>query len=221
MNDSRDIIVLDFETYGLNCEEDEAIEVAGKAYNGKTLEPYPIETGGEFCSMMRPLHPENLKKPSARKALEVNKKTDAEILAAPDQKAVWLRFVAWVKQYNPRGGFMSAPIVCGKNVKFDLGFVSVLNRLHHPNGEKAKLFAAFPILELQDDLFRWFRNDPDLKSMKMDDVRDYFSLDKTNAHSALTDVRQTGELQMKFLKLVDNLKRASAKDGKPLVRFRS
>lgn len=219
MRDSRDIIVLDFETYGLDCEVDEAIEVAGKAYNGITFEPYPVEAGGEFCSMMRPLHPENLEKESAKKALSVNRKTPEEILAAPDQKTVWLKFVDWVKQYNPNGLAHTAPIVAGKNVEFDLGFVRVLNRLHLGK-KKAVLFARNPVLELEDDLYRWFRSEPDLNSYKMDDVREFFGLSKEGAHSALVDARQTGELLMKFQKLYDNLRRARAKDGQPLVRFR-
>jgi DNA polymerase III epsilon subunit-like protein len=112
MND-LDLVCFDFETGGLDPNHHEAIQVAGKAYNARTLEPYPVEMGGEFCSLMKPLYPDRLD-PGA---LKVNKKTPEELMAAPDQKLVWNEFVAWVNKWNKRKNKWGAPLAAGKNIR--------------------------------------------------------------------------------------------------------
>ncbi len=194
---SVDFIVFDFETGGLNPEYNEAIQVAGKAYNYRTLEPYPVEAGGEFYSLMKPLHFDRLEDG----ALKVNKLTREQLEKAPDQKVVWNQFVAWVGRYNSRGNNWTAPIACGKNIRdFDLKFVDVLNRLHCPKKEKTVLFHRTKF-DLEDPIFLWFENEPEPAKYNMDALREYFGMETEGAHDALVDVRQTGQLLMKFLKL--------------------
>lgn len=221
-----DYIVFDFETTGLDHGTPdspgpaEAIQVGGKAYNARTLEPYPPEAGGEFCSLMRPLRPELLDSPSAKKALEVNKKTREEILAAPDQKVVWNQFVEWVKKFNRSKNTWGAPIACGKNiVNFDMKFVAVLNRLHSPKGDSTLLFSARTVIDLEMPLFLWFENEREPENMKMDTLREYFGMETEGAHDAIVDCRQTGELLFSFLKLHRDLQQRRAKDGTKLIKF--
>lgn len=214
-------MVFDFETTGLVPGEAEVIQVAGKAYRADTLEPYPVDAGGEFSSMMRPVRVDNLDDPGVRKALSVNKKTKEDILAAPDQKLVWNEFVAWVNKFNTTRNFMGAPIAGGKNIRdFDLKFVDVLNRLHCKNKEKTLLFNRRQQVDLEDFIFAWFEHDPELPNMKMDTLREYFGMSGEGAHDALVDVRQTGELLVKFLKLKRDLRKRLARDGSPLIKFR-
>lgn len=196
MND-LDIIVFDFETGGLKAGYNEAIQIAGKAYQARTLEPYPIEQGGEFCSLMKPVYFDRLEK----KALECNKKTIEELQAAPDQGVVWKQFVEWVKKFNKKKNKWGAPIAAGKNIRsFDMAFVHELNKLHCPKGIDTVLFGRIQV-DLEDFIFQWFENSPDLPKMNMDALRDYFGLSREGGHDALVDVRQTGALIMKFLKL--------------------
>lgn len=209
MNKS-DYIVFDFETGGLDPNFHEAIQIAGKAYNCRTLEPYPIEAGGEFCSLMKPLYPERLQD----EALKINRKTREELLNAPDQRVVWNQFVAWVGKFNPRGTARSAPIAAGKNIRdFDMKFVEVLNKLHCPKGEKTVLFGRKKI-DLEDYVFAWFENETEPSDEKMDTLRDYFGMNTDKAHDALEDCRQTGELMMKFLRLHRELQR------RKVIRFK-
>jgi DNA polymerase III epsilon subunit-like protein len=202
----------------LDSSHHEAIQVAGKAYNARTLEPYPVEAGGEFCSLMKPIYPDRLD-PGA---LKVNKKTVEELMAAPDQRLVWNEFVAWVNKWNKRKNKWGAPLAAGKNIRsFDMKFVDVLNRLHCKNKEKTLLFSERRQVELEDLVFLWFENSADLPNEKMDTLRDYFGLSQEGGHDALVDVRQTGELITKFIKLHRNLRGRKAADGNPLIKFRN
>lgn len=203
MINNSDIIVFDFETGGLDPTHHEAVSLAGKAYNARTLEPYPIEQGGEFYSLMKPLYPDRLQD----EALKVNNLTKDELDKAPDQKIVWNQFITWVKKYNPKGTQYTAPIGAGKNIRsFDMKFVEVLNLLHSKSKEKTVLFSNYRYIDLQDFLFYWFENSNDFKNEKMDTLREYFNLKGQQAHSAIGDVRDTGELIMRFLKLHRTLK---------------
>lgn len=189
------IVVFDFETGGLDPNFHEAIQIAGKAYKFATLEPYD---DGEFVSLMKPLHPERLQED----ALRVNKKTKDELLAAPDQGVVWNKFVEFVNKWNPKGNGYTAPIAAGKNIrKFDLRFAQVLTKLHCPKKEKTVLFSPKWDIDLEDFLLGWHYGNPDLPDMKMDTVREYFGLSREGAHDALVDVRQTGTLIMRFLRM--------------------
>jgi DNA polymerase III epsilon subunit-like protein len=169
---------------------------------------------------MKPLHPERLDTPGAQKALSVNRKTKEEILAAPDQKIVWNQFVAWVNRFNPKRNFFGAPIACGKNIRrFDYEFMHVLNELHCPNGKKQLLFNRIDI-DLEDFIFSWFENDNEFPNMKMDTLREYFGMSADGAHDALVDVRQTGELVMKFLNLHRTFQRRTMSDGSKFIKFK-
>lgn len=212
-----DFIVFDFETGGLQADFHEAIQIAGKAYNARTLEPYPVSAGGEFESLMKPLHPERLQ----AEALKVNGKTVDQLMAAPDQKLVWNQFVDWVGKYNPTKSSFKAPIAAGKNIRnFDLKFVDVLNEKHCKNKAKTVLFNTRMQLELEDIFFFWFENEAEPKNAKLDTLREFFGMGTDGAHDALVDVRQTGDLIMKFLKLHRELQRRTAADGSKLIKFK-
>lgn len=215
-----DIVVFDFETGGLKPGYHEAVQVAGKAYCGRTLEPYPPAQGGEFCSLMRPLYPERLDE----RALAVNGKTRAELLAAPDQGVVWNQFVAWVGRFAKNSSPLNAPIAAGKNIRhFDLKFADALNRLHCKRKEKTVLFNQRRQLELEDLFFSWFEDDhdADLPNEKMDTLRGYFGMSREGAHDALVDVRQTGLLVVLFLRLHRRLRATRSAGGGPLLRFKN
>lgn len=219
---TKDICVFDFETGGLVAGVNEAISVAAKMYNARTLEPYP---DGEFDSLMKPLHPDKLDD----RALAVNKITrdqlfgnkDKGIPPAPEQAVVWKQFIDWVGRWNPRKNALCAPIACGKNIRnFDLKFVRVLNELHSPKREKTVLFNSRRELELEDIIFMWFENEKEPEKEGMDTLREFFGISKEGAHSALVDVRQTGALVMRFLKLHRTFQAKLDRDGNKLVKFK-
>lgn len=219
-----DFIVFDLETGGLDPDHNEAISIAGKAYNCRTLEPYPADQGGEFDSLMCPLYPDRLQD----EALKVNGITreqlfgnkDKGIPPAPDQKLVFQQFIAWVNRYNPKKSPFGAPIACGKNIRdFDMRFIVNLLKLHGAKKEKTLLFHKRTLVDLEDQMFAWFENEKEPANMKMDTLRDFFGLSKEGSHSAIVDTRQTGALIMKFLKLQRELQRRLAKDGTKFIKF--
>lgn len=206
-------IVFDLETGGKYAEKGhEAISVAGKAFDARTLEPFPVEEGGEFYSLMKPLNFSKLED----EALNVNKITREELEKAPDQGQVWREFIAWVGKYNINKGLAGgAPLCVGKNViDFDFKFVEVLNKLHSPKKEKTVLFyrRAF---DIDIDLFLWLESQKEPTDLRMDTLRPYFGLSSENGHNAMVDVKQTAEIFFRFLKLRRRLQ--SDYGGKKLV----
>lgn len=195
-----DYIVFDFETSGLSNITDHAVSLAGKAYNARSLQAYPVEQGGEFASFMKP--PDIEKIDFKSRAFQVNHITREQLEVAPDQSVVWNQFIQWVGKFNPKGTQWMAPIACGKNIRnFDMGFVEQLNLRHSPKKDKTVLFNKRTIVDLEDLMFTWFENESDPPKHNMDELRGYFGLSKDGAHSAVVDVQQTGALIMKFLSL--------------------
>lgn len=215
MND-LDIICFDFETGGLKAGYHEAIEIGAVAYNGTTLEPYPASQGGEFVSLMRPVHFDRL----SPEAQSVHGITPEELRGAPEQGVVWRQFIEWVGRFRKKGA-LGAPIAAGKNIRnFDLGFVDELNRLHGPKKEKTVLFNARRQLDLEDLIYWWFLGSDELPNHKMDTLRQYFGLAGEEAHRALPDAREEGEVIMRFLRLKQKLRALRGKDGHPVIQFR-
>ena len=54
-------------------------------------------------------------------------------------------------------------------------------------------------------VFYWFNHNNELKSYKLDTLRDYFGIAKDGAHDAIKDVKDTAEILIRFLKLHRNL----------------
>lgn len=215
---SKDFIVFDFETTGLRPGYHEVCSLAAKAYKARTLEPYPVEEGGEFKeTLMKPLHFDRIDMNSLR----VNGITVEQLKAAPDQGVVWNSFVEWVNGFNPKKTKLSAPIACGKNIRrFDLKFIPYLNELHCKKKDKTILFNEHIVIDLEDIFFLWFEGEAEPKDQKMDTLREFFGLSSDKAHTAEVDVKQEGALIMHFLKLHRTLQRRMDKNGEKFIKFK-
>jgi DNA polymerase III alpha subunit (gram-positive type) len=209
-----DYVSWDCETGGLDTSESEILQIGAVSYNARTLEPQ-----GEFIIHMLPARPGKVHP----KAIEVNGLTQ-EVLkerGAVDQKTGWLKFVDWVGQFNKTRTKFGAPIPVGKNIRdFDLEFAARYNKEFLPRKKEAVLFNQKTQINLEDYLFAWFENDPDLDSFSMDAIRPYFGMKVTEHHDALVDARQTGELVMRFIKLKRSLRAKLTKDGKHFINFK-
>lgn len=216
-----DLLVFDFETGGLQiahptqCETaSEVIQIGAVAYSGKTLEPYP---GGEFVSLMKPKRMNGLQP----EALKVNGIKIEDLEKAPDPEAVWPRFIDFVSQYNSGKGAYTAPIACGKNIEgFDLKFIPFLNDAYSPKKDKTILFNGRTVLDLEQDLHRWFAWNDEMPNLKMDTVREYFGIPVHPYHDALTDAREEGEILMRFLRLYRTLKNSKNSSGEERIKFK-
>lgn len=200
MMNQNHIVVFDFETGGLDPHSCEVIEVAAKAYNCRTLEPFD---GGEFCMLIQPTDYNNLSK----EALEKNGiKVEDLKSKGVDVKIAWNEFICFVNKFNKKGDEWNAPVPAGSNIRgFDLIIAKRLNRLYGPKKEKTVLFNDFKSLDLLDILFMWFENCNEPKKFKMDELRPFFGLSVEGSHRAMKDVEDAGQLIMKFLKLHRNL----------------
>lgn len=206
----RPIIVIDLETGGLDTETCEVVQLAAKAYDWRTLRPLP---DGEFNSYAKPLDLNNL----SPQAMAINKIPLETLEKAPDLKSVFTQYVKFIQKYNPKGDDFMAPAVGGKNIKsFDL---PIINRLLNKYAKGELLFNRKYVFDLEDELMWWFENSEILPNHGMDSVRKAFGLSTEGAHDALVDVRQEGDLIMRFLKLQRSLLNMKTTTGSPLINF--
>ena len=213
------LVVFDFETSGLSHIVDRIVQIGGKAYDYRTLEPISPDDGGEFMLYSRPDNLDDLD--FSNQAFKINGVTRDMLENAPEERSAWLKFVSWVNGFNPQKSQRGAPYAGGKNIiGFDLKWVDVLNIKHSPKKEKTLLFNNRRVFDLEDDIERWFVGTNDLPNQKMDTLRAHFGFPPSPQHCALRDCREEGDLLVHFLKLYRTLKARVRKDGNPMIQFK-
>lgn len=219
------IVVLDFETGGLDTEFHEVIQVAALALDPASLTPI---AGGEFESMMRPLFPERLQE----QALRVNGKTREELAEAPHPGEVWHRFAKWMTQWNFKGRSTdaAAPIMAGHNIaRFDMKLYEryckeyKTTRFVKRTGVwEPTLFGNKAFYDTQQILRMFFEGLPEKHPVAMDSLRkfmrmpdDLFNSSGTSrsAHDALRDVRDTAALLGMLLRLTRRVSEKTQWEG--------
>ena len=203
----KDIIVFDFETGSRNPHKTQPVQIAAVSIHGRKL---TIQTGGYFESLIRPeLDDEKAIEmgvdPIEDEALAVNGKTREELAKAPSAKTVWKKFANFVNKYNWKKTPYFAPIPAGYNIiGFDLPIVQRLCEQHGPVDKKTgkqTLFNKIHKIDMLDTVWMWMENNPDIKSLSMDSMRDLLGMSKENAHDAMQDVKDTANLMIAFMKL--------------------
>ena len=203
----KDIIVFDFETGSRNPHKTQPVQIAAVAIHGRKL---TIQPGGYFESLIRPeLYDEKAiamgVDPIEDEALSGNGKTREELAKAPSAKTVWKKFANFVNKYNWKKTPYFAPIPAGYNIiGFDLPIVQRLCEQHGPVDKKTgkqTLFNKIHKIDMLDTVWMWMENNPDIKSLSMDSMRDLLGMSKENAHDAMQDVKDTANLMIAFMKL--------------------
>lgn len=140
--------------------------------------------------------------------------------AYPSQKKSWQQFVTYLDSFHIRTSkksLFTAPIAAGYNIfRFDLKIAERLAQKYNNTNKKGELDIFYPrdVLDLMNLLFYWFESSKDIKSLSMDNMREYFGIDGSNAHDALKDVYDTAEILIRFLRLHRNLyKKIKFKDS--------
>jgi DNA polymerase III epsilon subunit-like protein len=129
----------------------------------------------------------------------------------PKQQQSWGMFVNYLDKYHSRSSKksqFSAPIAAGYNInRFDLKIIERLSQKYgNVNKENASsIFYPRDVIDVMNLVFYWFEHNPDLKSYTMDSLREYFGIDKTGAHDAIKDVKDTAEIMTRFMKLHRNI----------------
>lgn len=130
-------------------------------------------------------------------------------LSYPDQKYTWQQFIGYLDNYHNVYGKkgksqFSAPVACGYNIiRFDM---KIVNRLSQKYGNTNKenhtnIFHPRDQVDLMNVMWLWFENFSEVKSLSLDNMRDYLGIDKTNAHDALKDVKDCANILIRFLRL--------------------
>jgi DNA polymerase III epsilon subunit-like protein len=127
------------------------------------------------------------------------------------QDVGWKTFVSYLDMYHTRSerkSCFTAPIAAGFNInRFDLKIIERLSvKYKNLNKEgKTSLFYPRDVLDVMNLMFYWFEGNSELKNYTLDHIREYFGIDKTGAHDALKDVKDTANLLIRFLRLHRNM----------------
>lgn len=205
MLNAKNVVVFDFETNGLDTETLDPIEIACCVIDRRSMK---IIEGSEFESLMCPENPSMVDNTEGkRKALSINKIDPEKVKQAPKIDVVWKRFCEHVQKYNIQGTSpFGAAIPAGKNIRsFDMPIVNRLCKKYNfvDKGGKQNIFSQREMIDLEDDLYRWFGRSTRLPNLKMDTLREYLGISSENSHRAMVDVKQTAELIIKFQSLYD------------------
>jgi len=214
----NNICVFDFETDGANPNICSPVQLSAVMVDTQRLE---IIDDSEFNIFIKPEKIEDAKNPdisiySDSDILEWHGKVKgidknevfAQWLEYPDQKHSWQQFISYLEKFHygnkKNKTQFSAPIACGYNIiKFDMKIINRLSvKYGNINKEKyTNIFHPRDIVDLMNITWLWFENNDDIKSLSLDNVRDYLGIDKTNAHDAVKDVKDCAEILIRFLKL--------------------
>lgn len=197
--------VFDLETGSTRKSDTQIIQIAFCAIDPRNLS---IVQGSEFETMVRALDPDALQD----EALAINKKTRAEIAAAPHPEEAWHNFARWVSQYNLKGRNdpYSAPIPAGHNIiGFDLPIyerycLEYKTVRKQKNGEwQGTIFNGFLRYDTMQMLGSWWESLVEPNKLSLDYCRRYFDMPAGDreTHDALQDVRDTAKILIKILEL--------------------
>lgn len=218
MPNLQKICVFDMETDGANPELCSPVQIAAIMVDPNRLE---IIRDSEFNISLKPSAIEENSEYNYNDSdvldfhAKVQGKSKEEILNSwkgfQQQDVGWKAFVSYLEMYHTRSerkSCFTAPIAAGFNInRFDLKIIERLSiKYKNLNKEgKSSLFYPRDVLDVMNLVFYWFEGNSELKNYTLDHIRDYFGIDKTGAHDALKDVKDTANLLIRFLRLHRNM----------------
>lgn len=207
---TNNLIVYDFETDGKDPRTCQPIQIAAVVINPFKMDYYRNPDGGHvyFNSLMRP----NLET-FDESSVPIHKKTKEMLAEAPLPQQVWKDFQTFVRQWNTNGknDDWNSPVSVGfNNDKYDITIVQRLceqYKMVRSDGKQSlfKDFQSFDVLKMAQCWFHWSKEP---HSLSMDNLRKFFGMSKEskeNAHDALSDVIDTGDIFKKFMKLYETV----------------
>ena len=210
----KKICVFDFETDSPDPHTCQPVELAAIMIDPRKLQ---FIDGSEFSSMMRPVNIDDEDYYEVHKdtidwhARQLNKQP-MDVLdswkAAPLQKNVWGDFKRYLNMYHlseSRKSAFTAPLICGYNVlNFDLPIIQRLSEKYKDVSKRGetKLFFGRDKIDVLHLVFMFFENLPDLESYTLDAVRELMGLSSEGAHTAIKDVKDTGEIAIRFMRQI-------------------
>lgn len=211
------ICVFDFETDGTDPEKCSPVQLAAVMIDPINLE---IISNSEFnCNFKPECMEEDPNFEYKTDILDFHAKVKGcskddvykEWQEYPKQSVAWKMFVDYLDKYHSRNSKksqFSAPIAAGYNIyRFDLPIIERLSRKNKNINKEGNSNIFFPrdVIDSINLVYYWFSHNNELKSFKLDALRDYLGIAKDGAHDAIKDVRDTAEIIIRFLKLHRNL----------------
>lgn len=223
MNNNK-ICVFDFETDGSDPSACSPVQLSAVMIDTQRLE---IIKDSEFNAYFKP---ERLEAAGSSATSEIYKDSDIlewhgkvkgvdkeeifkQWMGYPEQKHSWQQFVSYLDNYHnvygkrTRSQF-SAPIASGYNIiRFDMKIINRLSaKFDNLNKERiTNLFHPRDQIDIMNVAWLWLENQAEIKSLALDNLRDYLGIDKTNAHDAIKDVKDCAAILLRFLRLHRNL----------------
>lgn len=197
------IIVFDFETTSKFHYKAEITEIAARAYDARTFQPFD---NSDFCSLVKPLTSLDKLDKEAEDALQLTGIKKEELENAPDAKIVWQQFVAYVNRFNKKKDEWNSPIPAGSNVEgYDLPIADRYNEMFGPKKKDTILFNTFKKIDLMKILLFWFEGNNELKNFKQETLREYFGWSSEGTHRAMSDVEFEAALIFRFMNFHRNV----------------
>lgn len=215
---SNNICVFDFETDGSDPKSCSPVQLSAVIVDSQRLE---IIKDSEFNVFLKPERIESSKNP------DISLYADSDILEwhgkvkgvakenifdnwtnYPDQKVGWKQFINYLDNYHTNikksKSQFSAPIACGYNIiRFDMKIIQRLSQKYGNLNKESNtdIFHPRDQIDLMAVTWLWFESLPDIKSLALDNLREYLGIDKTNAHDAIKDVKDCANMLIRFMKL--------------------
>jgi len=215
------ICVFDFETDGSDPKVCSPVQLSAVMIDPKRLEIIP---DSEFNVFLKPERIEN-----AKANLDISIYGDSDILEwhgkvkgiskeevfdkwinYPDQKHGWQQFLNYLDNYHvvannkKQKSQFTAPKASGYNIiRFDM---RIIQRLSERYGDLNKenntnIFHPRDQIDIMNVVWLWLEDVTEIKSLSLDNLRNYFGIDSTNAHDAMKDVTDCADILIRFLRL--------------------
>ena len=203
---NRWIIVFDWETDSPDPHTCNPVELAAIPIEPRTLE---IKKDKAFNTVIKPpgFNKDEYFTDDRQKTIEWHAKqrgvTSEDIIKmwkkGKSEKIAWKNFCEYCKKFNIEksyGNWYTEPIAAGYNIiGFDLPICQRLADKH----KTGMPFAKVNKMDIMDLLFYWFENLDEPKNMRLDTMREFFSLKTAQAHEAYSDTLDTAKLLVQFL----------------------
>ncbi len=175
------ILYIDTETTGLDPKINDIIQLSGMIeINGEVKETFNFD--------VKPLNIEAI----SEEALKVTGKTKEEILAYPEAKEIYRKFVAMLDRYVSKYDRTDKMYVAGYNVRFDVEFLKAFfDKAGNPyfgSYINWKTVDPMPIMH-----FLEYIGMLSLENYKLSTVCEYFKI-PLQAHDAMSDIKATRAL---------------------------
>ena len=189
MSNKRNWLVIDIETSGLDFDQNEIVQLSGKALNASNFDDHH---GGEFNVYIKPERPEL----ASKEALAViGPVWDKALKDGIKAEVAFTKFMDWVISCNDTKNVWGKPLICGHNIiDFDGPFIE-------HTCKKLKLVKDrndFPWSWKFDTLITsiaMFDANPNVNSYSLDAMCNLLGIKRTSQyHNAMEDVKLEVEL---------------------------